>query len=236
MHIIAKAKHLIPLSLKRFLKRLPLIIKSRESIFTEYYKNNKWGDSSSRSGSGSNLDQTLLLRQSLPQIFSTYKIKSILDIPCGDFHWFQTVKLSEKMTYTGADIVQDLIEKNENTHSKQNVRFQKLDITSDSLPCSDIIIVRDCFIHLSFADIKKALTMIKKSQSTYLLTTYFFDCVENVDIPTGSFRRINLTIKPFNFPKPIHLIKEGCTESNGKFYDKSMGLWRLDQLYIENFK
>lgn len=235
MSILIKVKNLIPLNLKRLVKRLPLALKSKEAIFTEYYKNNKWGDSSSRSGSGSNLDQTLALRQALPQIFTTYNIKTLLDIPCGDFYWFQTVKLSKEMTYVGADIVQDLIDKNDDMHSKENVRFKKLDITNDNLPCSDLIIVRDCFIHLSLADIKKALNMIKKSQSTYLLTTHFFDCIKNVDIPTGSFRRINLTIEPFNFPEPAYVIKEGCTESNGKFYDKSMGLWRIDQLCVESF-
>ena len=43
------------------------------------------GDSNSFSGTGSNLDQTKEIIKKLPILIKNYKIKSILDIPCGDF-------------------------------------------------------------------------------------------------------------------------------------------------------
>ena len=63
-----------------------------------------------------------------------------------------------------------------------------------------------------------------------MLTTTFPDCDENIDIVTGDWRIINLERAPFNFPKPIKMINEKCTEGNGTYSDKSLGLWPIDQL------
>ena len=40
-----------------------------------------------------------------------YQIKSILDIPCGDFYWMKGLDL-KNINYVGADIVAPLIKKN----------------------------------------------------------------------------------------------------------------------------
>jgi hypothetical protein len=47
---------------------------------------------------------------------------------------------------------------------------------------------------------------------------------------TGDWRPINLERAPFNWPAPVELIVEECTESGGVFADKSLGLWRIDAL------
>jgi hypothetical protein len=41
---------------------------------------------------------------------------------------------------------------------------------------------------------------------------------------------LNLQLPPFNFPAPLRLIEENCTEDGGKYADKSLGLWRLSDL------
>ena len=100
----------------------------------------------------------------------------------------------------------------------------------DTLPTSDIIFVRDCLVHLSFKNIFEAIENIKKSSSKYLLTTTFTDRDENIDIITGDWRPLNLEIKPFLFPAPEKIIIENCTEGEGKYKDKSMGLWSIKKL------
>lgn len=35
---------------------------------------------------------------------------------------------------------------------------------------------------------------------------------------------------PFNWPAPRALINERCDEDDGGWRDKSLGLWRLDEL------
>ncbi|MEO6490246.1 MAG: hypothetical protein ABIO04_09925, partial [Ferruginibacter sp.] len=113
-----------------------------------------------------------------------------------------------------------------------NFKFQVLDLIIDQLPQSDIIINRDCLVHLSFADIFSALKNIKSSGCKYLLTTTFTDHPKNTDIITGSWRTINLQQPPFNFPIPLLMINENCTESNGDYKDKSMGLWEISKIQI----
>ena len=71
---------------------------------------------------------------------------------------------------------------------------------------------------------------IKKSGITYLLTTTFTQCHENVDIVTGDWRIINLEKPPFNFPPPVRIINEKCTEGNGTYADKCLGLWRIKEI------
>ena len=72
-----------------------------------------------------------------------------------------------------------------------------------------------------------AIRNFHKSGTKYLLTTTFTGIKENTDIVSGRVRPINLQKPPFNFPMPILLINEHCTEEVGRFADKSLGLWEI---------
>lgn len=93
-------------------------------------------------------------------------------------------------------------------------------------------IIRDCLVHLSLENIYNSIKNIKASGSKYLMTTTFPEHPVNFDIQTGDWRPLNLQIKPFNFPKPLILINENCTELNGRFRDKSMALWEIDKIEL----
>jgi hypothetical protein len=43
----------------------------------------------------------------------------------------------------------------------------------------------------------------------------------------GQFRPLNLEAPPMSLPAPMLMINEGCTEGDGKYQDKSLGLWRM---------
>jgi hypothetical protein len=85
--------------------------KSTDQVFADVYKSNAWRGKNSISGTGSDVCQTRTIVEELPAVFSDIGISTILDIPCGDFHCMKNVDLSD-IDYTGADIVNDLIEKN----------------------------------------------------------------------------------------------------------------------------
>lgn len=203
---------------------------STDEIFTEIYKTNHWQSSESISGTGSVDEQTASLVNALDKLFSEMNITSVLDLPCGDFKWMQKVDLSG-IDYVGADIVEELIKNNiEEYKERENLKFEVLNLITDPLPKSDMIIVRDCLVHLSYEDIKNAINNIKASGSKYLLTTTFTNPRLNHDIVTGDWRALNLQKKPFNFSAPILVINENCTEFDGKFDDKSMALWEISKL------
>jgi hypothetical protein len=41
---------------------------------------------------------------------------------------------------------------------------------------------------------------------------------------------LNLCASPFDWPEPVALIDEGCTQSGAAFADKSLGVWELASL------
>jgi hypothetical protein len=198
-----------------------------KEVFTSIYENNLWGSGESRSGSGSELSRTKSLREELPIIFKKYNIKSVLDIPCGDFNWMNQVDYCN-IEYIGADIVEKLILKNKSSYP--NTKFEILDITKDKLPKVDLIIARDIFGHFQYKNIIDALENIIKSESKYLLTTSFTKWSHNMDIEDGGWRPINLMIQPFHL-KPIYLVNENCTEGENKYNDKCMILFDIQDLF-----
>jgi hypothetical protein len=51
-----------------------------------------------------------------------------------------------------------------------------------------------------------------------------------LDLPCGDWRPLNFEQPPFGFPRPIEVLREGCTEQEGLFADKSLALWRVADL------
>ncbi|MFY7988469.1 MAG: hypothetical protein ACOVNP_06260 [Flavobacterium sp.] len=106
-----------------------------------------------------------------------------------------------------------------------------MDIINDKIPPSDLVIVRDCLVHLSNHDINKAIKNIKLSGSKYLLTTTFINEKKNFDLATGNWRPLNLQLGPFNFQNPIYLIKENLPLIDNNSSHKYIGLWEISKLY-----
>ena len=198
-----------------------------KAVFSFIYQNNSWGNKESVSGPGSTLSATKNIRKNLPELFEKYNIKSVLDLPCGDFNWMNHMTL-DGIEYLGADIITDLIENNKKKYETSSRRFKCINLLEGGLPEVDLIFVRDCLVHLSYKDIIMALNSIVNSNSKYLITTTYYKEYSNTDIITGDWRKINLQKPPFNFPNPQMLIREfpPAPESN----DKSLGLWRIKDI------
>lgn len=204
----------------------------RKTVFTYYFDQNIWGGIS-KSGTGSDLDQTAVIRKVLPDLLKQINCNILIDAPCGDLYWIKTIDLPIKK-YIGIDIVDDLIIQNRMLFNDEKFTFYSQDLVEKQIPYADLILSRDCLVHLSFNDIKKVINNFKRSGSLYLLTTSFVKQTYNFDIPTGFWHPINLQKEPFNFPNALLVIDEKCTEEEGKWSDKSLLLWDLSTLpYFE---
>ena len=192
-----------------------------KETFDKIYKRNLWYSKESISGKGSEKKSVENILNVLPEIFSELNIKTIVDAPCGDYCWFKDLNYDFE-NYTGIDIVDDLIKENNFKYSNDTTNFICLDIINAKIPKADLILCRDCFIHLSFDNILKAIDNFRKSSSIYLLTTTYKDVVCNNDIYDGGFRKIDLTLPPFNFKEPMIEILEND--------NKYLSLWRIDTL------
>lgn len=211
------------------------------NAFEKVAKGNLWGDPDSKSGPGSNLLQTRVLRTKLPVLLKKLEVKTMLDVPCGDFFWMKEIKpqLSEILNiYIGGDIVNELVEKNNLQYGDEKFVFKQIDITASIPPQSDIIFTRDCFIHLSYKNIYKAIKNYKKSKSTYILVSTYTNPRKNFNVENFYVdgRALNLERFPFYFPKPLALINEECTEANGNYSDKSIALWRINDINLYALK
>lgn len=198
--------------------------------FERIASTNLWGASTSASGLGSEAAATAAVREELPRILRRLGARSLLDAPCGDAGWI--ADCLEGIRYTGMDIVPSLV-------AIGNLRVQRneiagcfliADITRDSLPAADVILCRDCLVHLSFENIRRAVSQFRASGAQWLLTTTFPDWNINSDCEDGDWRALNLQHAPFFWPVPAELINERCTEGNGGWRDKSLGLWRLSDI------
>jgi len=179
------------------------------------------------SGPGSSLEHTAEIRERLPMLIEDLQVKKLLDAACGDFNWMRHLNLGID-EYVGVDILSSAIARNQEAYTLPNRRFLCLDIGRDALPESDMIFCRDCLVHLAYEGVFRVLRNFKRSRSKYLLTTTFVNLRANNDIVTGEWRPLNLQLPPFNFPPPLRTILEKCRENGGRYADKSLGLWRID--------
>lgn len=199
-----------------------------QRIFAGFFDERAWGHGESISGPGSSLDATRVIRAVLPDVLRQRGVSSLLDAPCGDHHWMGRVDLGQ-ITYIGADVVPQLIERNRQTYPHR--RFERLDITTDPLPSCDAVLVRDCLVHLPVKLIGQALRNIVRSGAKWLIATTF-PGRPNRDIPIGHWHPLDLCGKPFGLPEPEELINENCHEGEGQFADKSLGVWPIDDAFI----
>jgi hypothetical protein len=196
---------------------------SLTKIFSEIYHTNEWQDSESVSGRGSTLGRTQEIMSQLPIIAQELEIHTLLDAACGDFNWMRHTKLDD-LNYIGVDVVPDLIRRNQELYESERKTFIVADITRSPLPDADAILCRDCLIHLSFRSIAAAISNFKTTNAQYLLATTHSFVTENIDIPDGSWRSVNLFLPPFNFALPMKVIVED--EKGGKW----LAIWRLEDL------
>ena len=210
-------------SLLKTVRRNLLNLQSSRSVFEKIYQSNTWGDKQSRSGPGSNFENTQAIREFLPSFLGDVNARTLLDVPCGDLHWMASVDLGETH-YIGGDIVAEIVERNRIVFAESDRAFEVMDIVKDRLPEADVLLCRDCFIHLPNRMVLAAFRNIATAPLRYVITTTYTEIENNIDIELGGFRHINLERAPFNLPKPMHTVRE--LEGNGK----SMAVWPVRDL------
>ena len=189
-------------------------------VFRDIFLANHWASPESISGIGSEMGATVQIRRELPRIFRQYSVKVFLDAPCGDFNWMKAVDLSG-VHYVGIDIVDELAASCRWKYESDRREFYSADITKDALPVADLVLCKDCLIHLCFADCLAALRNFKRHGIRLLMSNTNPEVELNVDKPTGDYRRLNLQAAPFNFPAPLESFP---------WNDAVMGLWDISQL------
>jgi len=201
-----------------------------ENLFTTIYTRNLWCNDESRSGEGSTLSYTKNLRSELPKLFKQFNITSMLDAPCGDFHWMRPIMSKHSdIQYIGADIVKPMIQSLQTTDTTDNQKFIHLDITKDPLPTVDLMMCRDCLFHFEQQLVGDFIRNFANSNIKYLLTTTYYNdgTWDNVNLGTGGFHPIDLMSEPYNFDTDVLYSIE---DWHSHHKPRKLSLWSLQQI------
>ncbi|TCO52070.1 hypothetical protein EV646_1011067 [Kribbella antiqua] len=207
------------------LHRLRWRVTSRAAVFTQVYESGAWGSAESGSGTGSDLRATADVRETLPELLRRLGADSLLDAPCGDWNWMRHVELPVR-EYYGVDIVPSVISENQRQFGDAHRNFDVADLTRDTLPRADVILCRDCLVHVSFEDAALILENFRASGATWLLLSSYPEVDRNRNQFTGGhWRRLNFRLPPFNFPEPVESLPDG-----GDVDPSRLTLWKLQDL------
>jgi hypothetical protein len=177
-------------------------------------------------GKSKNIHKYDMIKEQLPGVFKKYNIKTLTDCGCGNFFWLNSIDW-KGVKYLGLDIVPELIESNKVKYPQFD--FKCINIVEEIPAYADMFFVRSVFIHLTNADIMKAINNIKSSGSKYLMATTAFNVDSNKDTKCLMLTKRDLTKPPFNFPKPLEVVMEYSPKNPDELYS-AMGIWEIDKL------
>jgi len=181
---------------------------STEQIFSKIYKDSSWDKKSLNfnSGPGSHNENLVLPYVKFVNSFLIdKKLKSIIDLGCGDFNVGKNI-YRHVHKYYAFDIVPDLIKKNKKIFNDKKIIFECKNFIDDKLPKADGVIIRQVLQHLDNKSITKILDKIKHYK--YVIITEHIPkdiFIPNINKSIGLTTRlefnsgINVEIEPFNF-------------------------------------
>lgn len=193
---------------------------SNADRFAEVYRRRVWATGSSASGEGSERGSPCVMHSVavLERVVDQFGVRSIADVPCGDFHWFGLfLNDHPEIHYVGYDVVDDVIAENSLQHPSRV--FVTLDVTQEAPGKADLVFCKDLVNHLLERDVWSTLANIVASGSKYVLIT------SNKGSPNselhltrpGASRLLDLTLPPYSLPPPIQ----------GDHY---LSLWSISQI------
>jgi len=181
---------------------------STKAVMAQIYERHFWGGENFDfySGEGShNPKITKLYIEAVSNfLISNDKNLTVCDLGCGDFNIGKHFVAFTKK-YIGIDIVDSLIKRNKLRFKAENLKFQCLDISKDSLPNADCILLRQVLQHLSNTEILNILEKIKNYR--YLILTEHLpsgefspnkDKITNLGIRLKQNSGVDILKPPFN--------------------------------------
>lgn len=185
------------------------MILSAKDEFTRIYVERQWDSGGTRDGWGSSLSYTTDIRKHLPQMFTQYDIKTLLDASCGEFHWMRELDLTD-IRYIGCDIVEEKIAVL--LADFPTMDWRVLNIITDPLPDVDIWLCRDTLFHFPYDAIRASLRNFMRSNIRYFLTSNQ-PTGHNRDLERfGDYFPLNLLAEPFDLPTPIDRFSDSDRE------------------------
>lgn len=165
------------------------------AAFEAVYADRTWHGGS---GPGSDEGATKRWRKFLRAYMTIYKVRSVLDLGCGDWQHSRLIDWTG-IDYLGIDVVPAVVEANAERYARPGVAFECADVTTCDLPAADLIICKEVLQHWPLADIERFWYRRSVAARTLIVNDYL-PLVENPDIEPGGYRPLDFTAPPFNWP------------------------------------
>lgn len=195
MNIIQELK-LLKLRMGVLKRELLFQNKSRKETFDYIYRTNAWGGGNTGyySGIGSH-DERLVepYCEMIKNFISQNNISTVVDIGCGDFN-VASKWLNKSISYSGIDIVQEMIDHHNDKYSTDNIHFYCLDVVEADLPDAELCLIREVLQHLTNEEVGIILNKVKKYKYIIItehVTKKEFASKYNIDQAHGNFLRLH---------------------------------------------
>jgi SAM-dependent methyltransferase len=177
----------------------------------------------------SSWDYTRKMRDEFPDFVNRHGIRSMFDAGCNDCSW--SFKLAELVDYQGGDISLAMVAHAWSTKPWLDVKVH--DVTSDPIPCVDLLWVRDVAIHLNNRDKHRMLANWYQSRVPWIMLTQIPEAEHNIDFDYADgfpWAAVNWQQSPWCFPDPVDYIRE---QPEG---ERRMALWHRDQFREQSWQ
>jgi SAM-dependent methyltransferase len=163
--------------------------------FTRAYKDGQWHNGS---GSGSSPGNTRAYRAYLQRYLQDHRIRSVLDIGCGDWQFSRLIDWTG-IDYAGVDVVPELVTANTLRFGSPSVTFAVADaLALGRLPAADLIVCKDLLQHWPDVAVRELGRRLAGRRA--LLTYDLAAAGEHADTGPGGHRALDLTAAPFRWP------------------------------------
>jgi SAM-dependent methyltransferase len=178
--------------------------------FSDIYRTKLWGEADGEdycSGTGSEALFAVPYVQQVQAFIAEHKIRTVVDLGCGDFRVGRLICAQSDLRYVGVDVVPDLIEYNHSRFGGPQVEFHCANLIDDELPDGDLCLIRQVLQHLSNAEIARVLAKCAKYRVVLVTEELFTEpgSRPNLDIAHGPDNRASdksgvfLNLPPFGF-------------------------------------
>ena len=188
-----------------------------EQIFTNVYENKICGDNNNpeyngSSGGGSDIDYNINnYVPFLKKFIIDNKIKTVVDLGCGDFRCGKLIYDELDVSYTGYDTYKKVVDYNSTQNSLPKYSFIHLDFCNNKeliMDGGDLCILKDVIQHWSLDNIYSFLDylVIHKKFKYILICNCGYQMRDNTNIIDGDFRHLScdkFPLKRYN-PKKLY--------------------------------
>lgn len=179
---------------------------SMGEAFTLAYESGQWHHGS---GSGSSPANTRAYRQFLAAYLYYNRIRSVLDIGCGDWQFSRLIDWTG-IRYLGVDVVPEIVFRNQVRFARwPSLLFGAGDVLNGyGMPDMDLVLCKDLLQHWPDDAIHELGGRLAGRRA---LLTYDLATGPHEDTVPGGYRPLDLTVPPFSWPAAERLRYESVS-------------------------